>query len=296
MTYRCFEVSVADAIAHIVLSRPDKRNAMVPEFWDELPEIVRDLDESGTIRAIVLSSTGPHFTAGLDVSVFAQAAAGDSGDDPEAARLARRQRGARFYDDVRRMQRTFTCLERCRVPVLAAIQGGCIGGGVDLSTACDMRYATEDAFFTIFETNIGMTADVGTFPRITRLIPEGIARELAYTGRRMGAAEAREVGLVNRVFPDQATMLAGVMEVAAEIASKAPLAIYGCKRMITYARDHTTEDALDYIGIWNASMLQPDEIMEAMSSNAEKREGRFAELPTVRRTMSKNGDELNGKN
>ena len=172
-------------------------------------------------------------------------------------------RGAAFYDDVRRMQRSFTALENCRIPVLAAIQGGCIGGGVDLVTACDMRYATEDAFLTIYEVNIGMTADVGTFPRLVKLIPEGIVRELAYTGRRMFATEAQQVGLVNRVFSDHETLLAEVDEIAREIASKAPLAVYGCKRMINYARDHTTAEGLDYVGIWNASMLQPDEMAEA---------------------------------
>ena len=192
-------------------------------------------------------------------------------------------RGAAFYDDVRRMQRSFTALENCRIPVLAAIQGGCIGGGVDLVTACDMRYATEDAFLTIYEVNIGMTADVGTFPRLVKLIPEGIVRELAYTGRRMSAAEAQQVGLVNRVFPDHETLLAEVDEIAREIASKAPLAVYGCKRMINYARDHTTAEGLDYVGIWNASMLQPDEMAEAMAANAEKRPGDFVDLPKIKR-------------
>ena len=153
---------------------------------------------------------------------------------------------------------------------------------MDLATACDMRYATEDAFFTIYEINIGLTADVGTFPRIAKLIPEGVARELAYTGRRMPAREAQAVGLVNRVFPDTEAMRTDVMTVAREIAAKAPLAIYGCKRMINYARDHSTADTLDYVGVWNASMLQPEEIMEAMSANAQKRTGDFADLPKAK--------------
>jgi enoyl-CoA hydratase len=281
--YRCFDVTLEDKVAHIVMTRPEKRNSMIPEFWDELPAIIHDLDDDAGARAIVISSTGPHFSSGLDIKAFNPGAGGAAKDDPEAKVRARRTKGAAFYANVRRMQDSFSALEDCRVPVLAAIQGGCIGGGVDLSTACDMRYATEDAFFTIFEINIGMTADVGTFPRLVKLIPEGIVRELAYTGRRMPAAEAQAVGLVNRVYPDQETMLAGVLELAREIATKAPLAVYGSKRMITYARDHTTSDGLDYIGIWNASMLQPEEMMEAMTANAEKREGKFVDLPKMKR-------------
>ena len=196
--------------------------------------------------------------------------------------MRRRQHGARFHDTVRFMQHSFNCLEDARMPVLAAIQGGCIGGGVDLVTACDMRYATEDAFLTVYEINIGMTADVGTFPRLVKLIPEGIVRELAYTGRRMPAREAQAVGLVNQVFADQGAMLDGVLAIASEIASKPPLAVHGCKRMINYARDHSTADGLDYIGVWNASMLIPDEIQEALTAKAEKRPGVYADLPQRR--------------
>jgi len=184
-----------------------------------------------------------------------------------------------MYQNIKHMQKTFSVLEDCRVPVLVAIQGGCIGGGVDLTTACDIRYASTDAFFTIYEINIGMTADVGTFPRLVKLISEGIVKELAYTGRRMSAEEAKTVGLVNEVFESREAMLEGVMKVASEIASKAPLAIAGCKRLINYSRDHTTADGLDYISIWNASMLQPAEMMEAITANGEKRAGDFVDLP-----------------
>jgi enoyl-CoA hydratase len=286
MGYRCFDVSIEEKVAHIVLNRPEKRNSMIPEFWDELPQIIRDIDDGAKARAIVVSSTGPHFSSGLDVTAFNPAGAGAEKPDADAQRRARRTRGASFYENVRIMQQTFSCLEQCRVPVLAAIQGGCIGGGVDFVTACDMRYATEDAFLTIFEINIGMTADVGTFPRLVKLIPEGIVRELAYTGRRMPASEAQSLGLINQVFPDQDTMVAGVLEIARQIATKAPLAVSGCKRMINYARDHSTADGLDYIGIWNASFLQPEEMGEAMAANQQKREGDFAELPPIRKKQS----------
>jgi enoyl-CoA hydratase len=253
---------------------------MIRAFWDELPQIIEDIDANSRARVIVISSTGPHFTSGIDTGMFS-----DNSITPgeDAARTARLQHGARFYDSVQRMQRTFTALEQCRIPVLAAIQGGCIGGGVDLITACDMRYASEDAFITVYEINIGMTADVGTFPRLVKLIPEGIVRELAYTGRRMPAREAQACGLVNRVFADQASMLTEVMAIAREIAARAPLAVYGCKRMINYARDHSTADGLDYIGIWNASMLQGEEIQEAISANRDRRAGEFVELPVMRK-------------
>ncbi len=283
MNYKCFDVTIDERIAHVVMNRPEKRNSMIPDFWEELPHIIRDLDDNARARAIVISATGPHFSAGLDISAFSAGANGAGGDVMQQRR-ERRQRGAAFYSNVSRMQESFSALEKCRVPILAAIQGGCIGGGVDLVTACDIRYATEDAFLTIFETNIGLTADVGTFPRLVKLIPEGIVRELAYTGRRMPAREAQACGLVNRVFADQKTMLEGVTAIAREIASKAPLAVYGCKRMINYARDHITADGLDYVSLWNASMLQPDEVMEAITANREKRAGEFADLPKLARS------------
>jgi enoyl-CoA hydratase len=277
MALTCFEVTIENNIAHIQLCRPEKRNSMIPEFWDELPAIIEDIDQQAKARVIVISSTGPHFSSGLDIKSFSISSERDAQADPKTKRV----QGEAFYRNVDRMQNTFSCLENCRIPVLAAIQGGCIGGAMDFVTACDMRYSTRDAFFTIYEINIGMTADVGTFPRLVKLIPEGVVRELAYTGRRMSAADAQNIGLVNHVFDDQSQMLDEVMKIAAEIASKAPLAIYGSKRMINYSRDHSTADALDYVRIWNASMLQRDEIGEAMASMKENRPGDFADLPPI---------------
>lgn len=282
MSYHCFDVDITNQVAHLVLKRPDKRNSMVPEFWEELPGIVSGIDRDASARVIVISSTGPHFTAGMDLAAFDSdpSLRSDRADEPENAHRIRH--GASFHDTASYFQRSFSALEDCRIPVLAAIQGGCIGGGVDMVTACDMRYATEDAFLCIQEINIGMTADVGTFPRLVKLIPEGIVRELAYTGRRMPATEAKAAGLINQVFASQAEMLEAVMDVARTIASKPPLAVFGSKRMINYARDHTTADALDYIAIWNASMLQPLEMQEAMQANAERRPGHFVDLPKKR--------------
>ena len=280
MSYQCFEVDIQDNVASIKLNRPDKRNSMILPFWDELPAIVRDIDDEVRARAIVISSTGPHFSSGLDIGVLNEISSATSDE-----RTQRIRKGADFYATVTRMQATFSALENCRLPVLVAIQGGCIGGGVDLVTACDMRYATVDSFFSVEEINIGMTADVGTFPRLIKLIPEGLVREMCYTGRRVAADEAAGMGLVNRVFDDKETMLNAVFEIAAEIARKAPLAVYGCKRMINYSRDHSTADALDYVGTWNASMFQPEEIMEAITARGEQRDGQFVDLPKRRRSV-----------
>lgn len=275
MSYKCFEVSIADDIAHIVLSRPEKRNAMSIDFWNELPEIVKDIDENSKARVIVISSSGPVFSAGIDVSMLGSEVTGDGNKNHPAY-------GAGFLSTVKRLQGTFTALEDCRIPVLAAIQGGCYGGGVDLITACDMRYGTADSFITIFEIKVGMTADVGTFPRILNHLPEGLVRELAYTGRKMHADEAKAQGLYNQVYDTQENMMRAVMKIAAEIASMPPMAVYGCKRAITYGRDHSTADALDHIAVWNMSMLIPDEMMESMQANAQKRTGNFEDLPKIK--------------
>ena len=283
MNYSCFDVSIANDVAHIVLNRPDKRNSMIHEFWDELPTIVQNIDQNSTARVIVLSSTGPHFTSGLDTSIFGSSV--ESSDNPENVEKSKRQRSAKLYDTIKHMQKSFTCLEQCRIPVIAAIQGGAIGGGVDLVTACDLRYMTEDGFLSIYEINIGMTADVGTFPRITHLLPEGIVKELAYTGRRISAQEAKQHGLVNEIYTDHEAMLEATMGIALQIATKAPLAVYGSKKIINHSRDHSTADSLDYISLWNASMLQPDEISEAFAAAQEEREGDFVDLPTMRQKM-----------
>ena len=212
MSWECFDVTIQDRIAHVVLNRPEKRNSMCRSFWTDLPAIVRDIDDNARARVIVISSTGPHFSAGIDLDMLA-------GDGIGSADRNRAQHGADFMAKAAALQQSFTALEQCRIPVLAAIQGGCFGAGVDMVTACDLRYATADAFFTIHEIHVGMTADVGTFPRIVHLIPEAVARELAYTGRRMPADEAKSCGLVNAVFANHDELMDGTMEIAAEIAS-----------------------------------------------------------------------------
>jgi enoyl-CoA hydratase len=268
---RCFEVEVEEKVAQVRLCRPDELNSMVPEFWRELPELIQRLSDDGGVRAVVLSSTGKHFSAGMDLSVFTS---GGSGEASEPGRV-----NANRQLQVRRLQESFTVLERARMPILAAIQGGCIGGAVDLVTACDMRYATEDAFFVVQETNIGMTADVGTLQRLPKIIPDGAARELVYTGRRMPAARALQVGLVNEVFPDHAALLAGVTEIAGQIAAQSPLAIWGSKEMLVYSRDHSVADGLNYIAVWQTGAFQPADMTEAFTAKAEKRPPSYQDLP-----------------
>ncbi len=286
MTYRCFDVQIADGIAHVQLKRGDELNTMVPEFWTELPAIVKDIDDHAKARVIVISSTGKHFSGGMDLSVFT----GGNSAGTAAAR-APQEKGrvrANLRLSVLDIQESFNVLEKARVPVLIAIQGGCVGGAVDMASACDCRYATEDAFFVIQEINIGMTADVGTFPRLCKLMPEGMVRELAYSGRRMPAKKALQLGLVNEVFATQEAMLAHVMGLAKDIAEKSPLAVYGSKVMINYARDHTIADGLDYIATWQAGMYHPEaDMMEAFKAKSEKRPGKFEEmLPIRRRALS----------
>jgi enoyl-CoA hydratase len=281
MGYTCFDVTESDHVAHVQLNRPDKLNSMIPEFWMELPAIVKGISAEGTARAIVISSTGRHFSAGMDLSVFTGGNLGDDtpGDDGAARRPAEqgRQR-ARLRETALMLQDSFTALEKARMPVIAAIQGGCIGGAVDMVTACDLRYVSEDAFFVIQEINIGMTADVGTLQRLPKLIPDAVVRELAYLGGRMPAARAYEVGLVNGVFATHEELVAGALEVASQIAAKSPLAIWGSKEMITYSRDHSVADALNYIATWQTGMFQPADMMESFSAKAEGRAPDFDDL------------------
>jgi enoyl-CoA hydratase len=276
----CFDVTIADNIAHIQLKRPDAFNSMTRDFWNELPVIINDINDNARARVIVITSTGKHFCAGMDLSVFA------SGDGVGAGTKSDRQtNNENFRHHVHHLQDTFSCLDKARMPVLVAIQGGCIGGAVDFVSACDIRWASADAFFCIQEINIGMTADVGTFPRLCKLIPEGHVRELAYTGRRLPAARAKEIGLVNDVFETHEALVAHVMATAREIASKAPLAVTGSKVMINYARDHTIADGLDYIATWQAGMFAPPQMAEAFRANAAKEAGVFPDLLPLRKKM-----------
>jgi enoyl-CoA hydratase len=270
MPYTTLTLSVADHIAHIQLCRPGELNTMNAAFWTEMVEVFSDIDANADVRAVVISALGKHFTAGLDLAMAAADFTATQEDAGRAREYLRRK--------ILRMQESFSVIDRCRVPVIAAIQGGCIGGGVDLVTACDMRIGTENCFFTIQEINVGIVADVGTLQRIPYLLPQGLVRELAYTGRRFTADEALRTGFINRVEADQASAVNAAMTLAKEIASKSPLVITGIKQVLNRGRDQSIEAGLDYVATWNAGMLMSNDLQEAVTATIQKRNASFANL------------------
>jgi enoyl-CoA hydratase len=270
---QCFELSLSGGVAHLVLNRPDAMNTMHPQFWRELDEVLTRLHRSGEARAMVISSTGKHFSAGMALEAFGGAITMD--DSSAEGRAA-------MFDLLTDMQATFTKLETLRIPVIAAIHGGCIGGAVDMVTACCMRYATADAFFCIQEINIGMVADVGTLQRLPKLLPMAVVKELAYTGRRLPAAKALGWGLVSEVFDTQAAMLDAALQCAREIAAKPPVAIWGTKQAIHYARDHSVDDALKQMGWLQGAVWSNAHVREAIAAMKGKRAGDFPELSPLK--------------
>ena len=275
-----FDIEFLGHVAHIKLNRPEKRNAMNWDFWRDLPRIIGDIDRNSSARCIVLSSVGPVFSAGLDLSLFGQDVFSSSSKAKKNEKEL--QTPQNFMSFLSFLQGSISSLQKARIPVICAIQGGCIGGGVDLICSADIRLATNDAFFSIRETKIGMVADVGTFPRIVKLLPEGIVKELAFTGRNFSALEAKEHGFVNRLYVSHDALIEGAIDLANEIASNSPAAVYGCKKVIDFSRDHTIDEGLEWINMWNASMLSQSELMEGFRSYNEKTDGNFAELPKLK--------------
>nr|WP_245355036.1 MULTISPECIES: crotonase/enoyl-CoA hydratase family protein [unclassified Pseudomonas] len=267
--YSAFKVELTDSIAHVQINRPEKVNAMNAAFWEEIIDIFRWIDDTDAVRAVVISGAGKHFSAGIDLMMLASLA-GQMGKDVG--------RNARFLrKTIQRLQASFTAVDTCRKPVLAAVQGYCIGGAIDLISACDMRYCSSDAQFSIKEIDMGMAADVGTLQRLPRIIGDGIMRELAFTGRNVEADEALRIGLVNRVYDDQAALMDGVFAIAREIAAKSPIAVAGTKEMLSYMRDHRIDDGLDYIATWNAAMLQSEDLRVAVAAHMSKQKPTFAD-------------------
>ena len=277
--YKSFTIDVSDHVANLVLSRPDELNTMSRDFWVELGDVLEEINNNAEVRVVVMSSTGKHFCAGMDLSAFSNGVDNiPDGKKPDHARI-----GEAVYRVAKELQGYISTLEKIRVPVIAAIQGGCIGGAVDLVTACDIRLASKDAFFCIQEINIGMAADVGTLQRLPKIIPDSKMREMAYTGRRMYADEAKETGLVSDTYESQEEMLAAANELARVIASKSPVAIYGLKAVMNYSRDHSVNEGLEYNALWSGAMLSQKDMTEAITANMEKRDASFNDLVEVKK-------------
>ena len=282
--FSCFKLDVKDHVGNLVLSRPDELNTMSRDFWVELGEVLDVINRDSDIRVVVMSSTGKHFCAGMDLNAFTNGVDNIPDDKkPDHARI-----GEAVYRVAKELQEYISTLEKIRVPVIAAIHGGCIGGAVDMVTACDIRLASDNAFFCIQEINIGMAADVGTLQRLPKIIPDSKMREMAYTGRRMYAEEAKEAGLVSGTYGSQEELLEAANKLASEIASKSPVAIYGLKAVMNYSRDHNVNDSLEYNALWSGAMLSQKDMTEQMTANMEKRDASFNELVEVKKFNESN--------
>ncbi len=268
--FTALAVSVSDSVATVQLNRPEAANAMNEAMWQELRQAFQWLDTAASVRVVVLVATGKVFCSGIDFAMLAgiQQRIGPSGS-------------ARSREALRRiildLQDCLSAIEQCSKPVLAAVHGACIGGGLDLICCCDMRYASAEASFSVREIDIGMVADVGTLQRLPGFVGEGLARELAYTGRDVPAAEAASIGLVNRVCGSQEELLAFVQGLAGQIAAKSPLATRGIKQVMNYSRDHSVADGLNFVATWNAALLMSEDLAEAVKARQERRPPRFAD-------------------
>lgn len=259
-----FHLKIDQHIAQVAFNRPEKANSLPLAAWEEMQAIFEHLDETPEVRVVVLSGEGKHFCAGIDLSLLM-----DIQQFQQIDCEGRKREALRKF--IFKLQNCISAIEKCRKPVLAAIHGGCVGGGVDIASACDMRYCTEDAYFTIKEIDMGLVADIGTMQRLPKIIQPGIMAEMAYTGRKVFGAEATQIGLTNRTFADKETLLKEVLEIAATIAAKSPLVVRGTKEILLYTRDHSVEESLNYMVAWNASMLLSKDLLEAFQATMQKR-------------------------
>jgi enoyl-CoA hydratase len=256
-------------VATLWLDSPERRNAMGPAFWADLPRAMTEVGDDPEVRAVVLAARGPHFTAGLDLSSMGGTVTGGEGEGSGVnRRLA-------LYREVKRLQASITAVADCPKPVVAAIHGACIGGGVDLVTACDVRLAAADARFSVRETRIAMVADVGTLQRLPKVVAPGHVAELVYTGKDIDAERARAIGLVNDVLPDHEAVVGAALAMAGEIAANSPLAVQGAKAVLRAGEGRTVAEGLDYVALWNSSFLASDDLGEAMRAFFEKRPPTF---------------------
>jgi enoyl-CoA hydratase len=260
-----------EGVATLLLDRPEKRNAMGPAFWSDLPRFMEHLDADDDVRCVVIAAAGPHFSVGLDLAAFGGLGAAPAGERTSAAGANRE-----LFDSVLRMQDSVTSVADCRKPVIAAVHGYCIGGGVDLIAACDVRLCADDAVFSVREAKIAIVADIGSLQRLPRIIGAGHVAELAYTGKDIDAERAQRIGLVNDVYPGGAEGVrkaAGVL--AAEIAANSPLAVQGTKAVLAANDGRTVKEGLEYVAWWNSLYLRSEDLNEAMTAFFEKRSPRF---------------------
>jgi enoyl-CoA hydratase len=262
------EVKIEKNIAIVTLSRPEKTNAINATGWEKLKNTFEELDENENVRVIVLNGgESKHFCSGIDLEMLMSIS--------QETIKCNGRKNEKLRKTILNLQAPINAIENCSKPVLAAIHGGCIGAGVDIVLACDIRYCTDDAFFTIKEIDMGMVADLGTLQRLPKIIGEGKVREMAYTGRNLMGKEAEKIGLVNNSFENKEIMMENVLKIAEQIASKSPISIRGTKHILLHSRDHTVAQGLEYMATWNAAMLISNDLMEAFAAKMQKRESKF---------------------
>ena len=276
-----FTLQTDGAVAHLQLNRPERMNTMTPAFFPALRDAVRGLQDDAQTRALVISSTGRHFSAGMALEVFGGSSEGSALQQMLDTRSPRARLS--FQESLRRLIDCFSALDEARFPVICAVQGGCIGGALDLAAACDLRVCSADAFFTVQEIHIGMMADLGVLQRLAKIVPQGVARQMAYTGERVDAKRALETGLVNAVLADHGAVLEHALALARQIAAKSPLAVAGSKMALNLARDHGTASALQQMTLLQSAIFDTTEMAEAIAAWKDKREGEFAPLAPIPR-------------
>jgi enoyl-CoA hydratase len=266
-------IEVDGHVATLWLDRSEKRNAMGPDFWSDLPRAMAAIGSDPDVRVVVVAARGPHFSVGLDL-VAMSGLTGASGSDNGAPRsMADRARSARA--EILRLQASVNAVADCPLPVIAAVHGYCIGGGVDLIAACDIRLASADALFSVREAKVAIVADLGSLQRLPAIIGQGHVAELAYTGKDITAARAESIGLVNEVCPDAEAALEAARTMATEIAANSPLAVQGTKAVLVAGADRSVAEGLEYVATWNAGFLASDDLVEAMRAFMEKRPAEF---------------------
>lgn len=268
MNSKYFKVEIEHKIAQVYFNRPSKANSLHMEAWSEMKTIFTALSKNDRVRVVILAGEGKHFCAGIDLELLMSI-------NKLKDLSCQGKRSEKVREFILTLQQSISAIEQCSKPVLAAIHNGCVGGGVDIATACDMRYCSEDAYFTIKEIDLGMVADLGTLQRLPKIISPGMAAEMAYTGRKVFGPEAKNIGLVNHCYPSKKILMNDVLKIAATIASKSPLSIRGTKDILHYSREHSVEDSLNYMSTWNASMLLSEDLTEAFQAAVDKRLPQF---------------------